>query len=139
MNLPQKKAFCDTSFFFASLCPDDSNYKRAGELIEYCRENNVTLYTTHDVISETVTLLRYRASYNTAVEFLDKIKPALVMVRYDDSVSTAAETVFKKLSKDKKLSLCDAISYIVIKHMLDNIPCFTFDRDFRSLGLIVYP
>ncbi len=139
MNLPLNKVFCDTSFFFASLCPDDSNFEKAGKLLDYCKDNGITLYTTWDVISETVTLLRYRANYNLAVEFLDKIKPSLFIVRYDDSVRVSAEKVFKKFSEDKRFSFCDAISYVVITHMLDNIPCFTFDRDFRSLGLTVYP
>lgn len=139
MNLPQTKVFCDTSFFFASLCSADSNYEKAGELLEYCKENKIVLYTTWDVISETATLLMYRASHNIAVKFLDEIKPALFIVHYDDSVRIAAEEVFKKLSKDKRLFFCDAISYVVITHMLDNIPCFTFDKDFRSLGLTVYP
>jgi predicted nucleic acid-binding protein len=137
--LPLNKAFCDTSFFFASLCPEDSNYEKAGEVLEYCRKHAVTLCTTWDIVSETVTLLRYRADYNTAVQFLDKVKPVLLIVTYDESARTAAEKVFKKLSRDKKLSLCDAISYVVISHLLDNIPCLTFDKDFRSLGLTVYP
>ena len=139
MNLPQDKAFCDTSFFFASLCPDDANYDRAGELLTYCRDNNVTLYTTWDVISETVTLLRYRANYTVAVKFLDAIKPALSIVRYDDSVRAAAEEVFRKLSKERRISFCDAISHVVITHLFHNVPCFTFDRDFKSLGLTVCP
>lgn len=54
-------------------------------------------------------------------------------------IEPSAEKVFKKVSKDKRLSFCDAISYVVITHMLDNIPSFTFDKDFRSLGLMVYP
>jgi predicted nucleic acid-binding protein len=139
MILPQNKVFCDTSFFFASLAPDDSNYDRAGEILEHCKNNSVMLYTTWDVISETVTLLRYRAGYRLAIEFLDSIKPSLSIVNYDDSVRRAAEEIFKKLSKDKRISFCDAISYVVTTHLLDNIPCFSFDRDFRSLGLTVYP
>lgn len=51
----------------------------------------------------------------------------------------AAEEVFKKFSSDKRFSFCDAISYVVIAHILDGIPCFTFDRDFKSLGVTVYP
>ena len=139
MNLPQNKVFCDTSFFFASLCPDDSNFEKAGELLEYCANNTVTQYTTWDIISETVTLLRYRADYKTAVEFLDMVKPALSIIKYEDSIRSAAEEVFKKLSKDKRLSFCDATSYVVVTHILDNIPCLTFDKDFRTLGLTVYP
>jgi len=139
LNFTQKKVFCDTSFFFASLCPDDSNYEKAGELLEHCKKHKIVLCSTWDVISETVTLLRYRADYNIAVQFLDVIKPSLLMVLYEDSVRMSAEEVFKKLSRDKRLSFCDAISYVVITHMLDNVPCFTFDKDFKSLGLTVYP
>lgn len=139
MNLPQNKVFCDTSFFFASLYPDDSNFEKAGELLEYCANNTVTQYTTWDIISETVTLLRYRADYKTAVEFMDMVKPSLSVIKYEDSIRSAAEEVFRKLSKDKRLSFCDAISYVVVTHILDKIPCLTFDKDFRALGLTVYP
>ena len=139
MNFPQSRAFCDTSFFFASLYPGDTNYDRAGDILAACLEQAVTLHTTWDIVSETVTLLRHLASYKTAVQFLDVIKPALTIVRYDDSVRSAAEEVFKKLSKYKKLSYCDALSFVIITGLLDNIPCLTFDTDFRSLGLTAYP
>jgi predicted nucleic acid-binding protein len=139
VNFPRNRAFCDTSFFFASLYPGDMNYDRAGDILAECQEQSITLYTTWDVVSETVTLLRYRSSYKTAVQFLDLIKPALAIVRYDDSIRLAAEEVFKKLSKDKKLSYCDALSFVIITGLLDNLPCLTFDNDFRSLGLMVYP
>ena len=138
MNLPQNKAFCDTSFFFASLSPEDSNYNRAGEMLEFFRENKISLYTTWDIISETITLLRYRASYKLSIEFIDMVKPSLHIVHYNDSVRMAAAEIFKKLSRDKRLSFCDAISYVVITHMLEDMPCFSFDSDCRSLGLIVY-
>jgi predicted nucleic acid-binding protein len=139
VNFPRNKAFCDTSFFFASLWPEDSNYGKAGEVLTFCNENAVMLHTTWDVISETVTLLRYRASYRTAVQFIDGIKPTLAVVRYDDSIRSAAEEVFKKLSRDKRLSFCDALSYVLVTHVLDGMPCLSFDGDFRNLGLTVYP
>lgn len=139
MNFPQNKVFCDTSFFFASLFPDDSNYEKAVEILQYCSKHKITLCSTWDIISETVTLLRYRAGYTVAVAFLEKIKPSLFIVPYDDSVRTVAEKVFRKLSKDKRLSFCATVSYVLITHMLNNIPCLSFDRDFKSLGLTVYP
>ncbi len=139
MIFPRNAAFCDTSFFFASLYPGDSNYDRAGDVLARCVEEKATMYTTWDIVSETVTLLRYRAGYKTAVQFLDIIKPSLAIVRYDDSVRSAAEQIFIKLSKDKKLSYCDALSFVIITNLLDNLPCLSFDNDFRSLGLMVYP
>ena len=33
-EFPGPRAFCDTSFFFASLCPRDVNYERAGEILK---------------------------------------------------------------------------------------------------------
>lgn len=80
MNLPVKKVFCDTSFFFASLCSDDRNSEKAGEMLEYCKDNAITLCTTWDIVSETVTLLRYRADYRTALQFLDEVMPALLII-----------------------------------------------------------
>jgi len=41
------------------------------------------------------------------------------------------------LSKGKRLSFCDAISYVVVKTVLDDIPCLSFDEDFSRLGLMV--
>ena len=137
MILAQNRVFCDTSFFFAALYPGDSNYDKAGELLEHCVTNHITLLTTWDIISETVTLLRYRANYGLPVEFLDTVKPSLYRVNYDDSIRIAAEDFFKKYSIDKRISFCDAISYIVVTQLLDSMPCFTFDKDFRSLGLTV--
>ena len=139
MNFPQGRAFCDTSFFFAALYHGDGNYDRAGEILEECQSQSITLHTTWDVVSETVTLLRYRASYKSAVRFLDVIKPTLAIVRYEDSVRAAAIEVFKKLSKDKKLSYCDALSFVIITKLLNAMPCLTFDKDFRNLGLLVFP
>ena len=139
MNLTENKVFCDTSFFIASLCPEDSNFEKAGELLKYCMDNSVTLCTTWDVISETATLLRYRGDQKAAVLYLEKIKPFLFIVQCNESVKTAAEEVFMEFPKNKRLSFCDAISYIVVTHMLDNMPCLSFDKDFRGLGLTVYP
>jgi predicted nucleic acid-binding protein len=139
VNFPDRKAFCDTSFFFASLVAEDANYERAGDILIYCKENALTLCTTWDVISETVTLLRYRANYRLAMQFLEAVKPSLLIVRYDDSVRQAAEKVFVKLGRDKKLSYCDAVSYVVVTGILRGVPSLSFDKDFRGLGLTVYP
>ena len=73
------------------------------------------------------------------MQFLDIIKPALLIVRYDDSVRQAVEKVFRKLGRDKRLSYCDAVSYVVVAGMLAGVPSLSFDKDFRSLGLTVYP
>ena len=131
------RAFCDTSFFFASLYPKDINYERAGQILEDALTQQISLWTTWDIISETVTLLNYRFSSKAAIYFLDKIKPTLNIISYDDSVRNEAERIFRIFCKDNKLSFCDAISYVVVKMILKDIVCLSFDEDFSRLSLHV--
>ena len=137
IEFPRRQAFGDTSFFFACLYPKDVNFKRAGEILEEAVSQEITLWTTWDVISETATLLLYRFHAKAAIRFMDEIKPTLQIVEYDESVRQEAERVFRLLSKDKKLSFCDAISYVIVKTVLQDIACLSFDEDFSRLGLIV--
>ena len=132
-----QKVFCDTSFFYASISRNDINHEEAVKRLEYALENSITFVTTWDIISETVTLLRYRSSYKDAIQFLDMVVPTLEIVTYDNSVRDEAKTIFRKLGKDKRISFCDAVSFVIVSVVLDSVPCFSFDRDFRSLGLTV--
>jgi len=137
IEFPNDRAFCDTSFFFASLYPQDINYERAGQILGDVLTQQISLWTTWDIVSETATLLLYRFNSRAAIRFLDEIKPALSVVYYDDSVRKEAEQIFRLFSKDKKLSFCDAISYVVVNTILKDIVCLSFDEDFSRLGLTV--
>jgi predicted nucleic acid-binding protein len=59
MALPSR-LFCDTSFFYACLDSNDTNHERARELTADAVTSATTFVTTWDIVSETVTLLRYR-------------------------------------------------------------------------------
>jgi predicted nucleic acid-binding protein len=137
IEFPGHRAFCDTSFFFASLYPKDVNYERAGQILKEALAQKISLWTTWDVVSETVTLLLYRFNARAAIRFLDEIKPVLHIITYDDSVREEAERIFRLLCRDRKLSFCDAISYVVVKMILKDIVCLSFDEDFSRLGLTV--
>jgi predicted nucleic acid-binding protein len=126
-----------TPLFLRLPLSEGVNFKRAGEILEEALSQEITLWTTWDVISETATLLLYRFHAKAAIRFLDEIKPTLQIVEYDASVRQEAERIFRLLSKDKRLSFCDAICYVVVKTVLDDISCLSFDEDFSSLGLIV--
>ena len=118
IDFPGHRAFCDTSFFFASLYPKDIHYEQAGQILEEALDQKISLWTTWDIISETATLLLYRFNSRAAIRFFGEIKPVLNIIYYNDSVREEAEQVFRLLSKDKKLSFCDAISYVVVKTIL---------------------
>jgi predicted nucleic acid-binding protein len=131
------RVFCDTSFFYACLEPADHNYEAAGMLAEAAMGAGTRLATTWDVISETVTLLRYRSGFGTALRFLTDVKPGLEVVPYGLGVRDEAERVFRRYGRDHRLSFCDAISFVVVTTLLDRVPCLAYDQDFRRLGLTV--
>jgi predicted nucleic acid-binding protein len=133
------RAFCDTSFFYACLDPRDTNHEHAKELISEAADGGSDFYATWDIISETVTLLRYRAGYQIALTYLDDVKPALRVVGYGDAVRAEAEAIFRMYASDHQLSFCDAVSFVVVTTLLEHMPCVAFDEDFRALGLTVIP
>ena len=136
MALPSR-LFCDTSFFYACLDPDDTNHERAKELSADAVASATTFVTTWDIVSETVTLLRYRLGFRPAMRFLDEIKPDLLIMDYGQEVRDRAEQIFRRRGRARRLSFCDAISFVVVTTLLDQMPCLAFDRDFRALGLTV--
>ena len=136
MALPSR-LFCDTSFFYACLDPDDSNHDRAEELTDDAAASAAAIFTTWDIVSETITLLRYRKGFKEAATFLDEVKPNLTIVDYGQRVRDEAEQIFRRRGRLRRLSFCDAISFVVVTTLLSDFPCLAFDRDFRALGLTV--
>lgn len=134
MTIPAR-VFCDASFFYACLDPQDRNHPRAVLLVTESAASGTVLHTTWDVISETATLLRYRRHFQAARAFLLEIKPMLRIVSYGDGVREEAQQIFLTYGRDHRLSFCDAVTFVVVTTLLDHVPCFAFDEDFRSLGL----
>ncbi len=129
------RLFCDTSFFYASLDPGDANHDRARQIAEQAAGAQTALYVTWDIISETLTLLRYRRGFQPALMFLTEVKPNLRIVAYGDRVRGEAEDIFRRYGGDHRLSFCDALSFVVVTTLLRNMVCLAFDADFQRLGL----
>lgn len=136
MALPDR-LFCDTSDFCACLDPQDANHDRAEELTADAVTSAATLVTNWDIISETLTLLRYGKGFRSAVTFLDEVKPSLTIVDYGQRVRDEAEHIFRRRGRSRRVSFCDVISLVVVRTVLNDMPCLAFDQDFRALGLTV--
>lgn len=131
------RVFADTSYFFALLHPRDPHHSEAIEISEGVARERLTVYTTWEVVVETATLLRYRANFESAKMFLLDVVPHLVLIHPLEAEREAAIQIFIRRSRDLKLSLCDAISYIIVSARLNRPPCLTFDADFVALGLSI--
>lgn len=134
-----ERLFCDTSFFFACLEGRDIHHARAAACLERSRERGTVFWTTWDIVSETVTLLRRKCGYRRAMDFIRDVIPVLHLVPCDDSVRREALEVFRRFARDKKLSFCDCLSFAILTTILDRMPAVTFDAHFRAMGLPVLP
>ena len=139
MKLPYTAFYFDTSFLISLIYPKDLYHPLAKAFLNSVVGKNVMFYTTIDVISETVTTLRYtlKVGYYLADIFLKEIKPELIIYYPTRIEYEKVERTFIKYASDKKLSFCDLVSYIIVRNRLKNIPCLSFDDDFKTLGLTV--
>lgn len=131
------RIFCDTSFFFASLEARDANHAAAVRWLESSEAAETTLWTTWEVIGETVTLLRRKSGYRKAADFVENVVPVIQVAPCDDSVRREALEVFQRFARDKDLSFCDCLSFVVLTSVVEPMPSATFDRHFKMLGLPV--
>ena len=85
--------------------------------------------------------MRKKAGHNITLRFLDNVRGGAYEIISDieESLLFEAVDVIRKYSKDYKLSLCDAISTIIIAKKLGNIPCYSFDWHFKKLGVKTIP
>lgn len=130
------RAFADTSYFFALLNVRDPDHAAAIRIAQQIAIGHVEVFTTWDVVSETATLLRYRLTHSAAAKFLTRLVPDLTVLLPDEDDRIAAIQLFLR-KRDLKLSLCDALSYVVVSTRLEWAPCLSFDADFRAMGLTV--
>ena len=137
MATSSQALFVDTSFYYASLDPQDPHHERARELNMLISQKRLVLISSWEVIVETVTLLRIRHNYQAAITFIRHVLPHLQIMTLDVKSRAQALVLFEKLSRDKHLSLCDVISYLLVTEHLNHIPCLAFDDDFKKLGLNV--
>jgi predicted nucleic acid-binding protein len=132
-----RSVFGDTSYFYALADSKDEHHWRALELSEEVAELRIEVATTWDVVVESVTMLRYRLGFQAASKFLIALDTSLVVFRPSEDDRQRAIEIFLRRSRDKELSLCDAMSYVIVSRHLDWAPCLTFDADFAALGLTI--
>jgi predicted nucleic acid-binding protein len=133
------RVFCDTSFFFACLEPRDENHAPALTWLKNSQTHKTVFLTTWDVLSETITLLRRKSGYPVTLDFIDEIVPSLRLIPTDESIRQEALAVFRRFAKDKKLSFCDCVSFVILTTQYPETSTATFDIHFKSLGLPVLP
>lgn len=129
------KCFVDTSAFVSLYCKNDTHHEKAKQIWYRLKEQNAVLYTTRDVISETIILVRRRYGFQQALICGDDLwnSPILEIIHPTINQDSIAWQLFKKYS-DKELSYVDSLSFAVMKELRIS-QAFTFDEHFEQVGL----
>lgn len=125
--------FVDTSAWFASVVPSDTDHKTASTWVA---QNTQPLLTTDYVVDETLTLLRSRRealrASNLGEAFFSGILVNLYFLTEEDIRQTLQ--AFQQFS-DKDWSFTDCTSWVVMAK-LGLTDAFTFDHHFRQFGFV---
>ncbi len=81
--------------------------------------------------------LNYRMGFRESKVFLTEVVPGITVLHPGEGERKTAVDFYLRRSGSRRLSLCDAISYVMVSTPLDWAPCLSFDDDFAALGLIV--
>ncbi|MBC6433370.1 type II toxin-antitoxin system VapC family toxin [Nostoc sp. HG1] len=125
--------FVDTSAWFASIVPSDTEHQAASLWVN---QNIQPLLTTDYVVDETLTLLRNRGEMLRAISlgeafFSDNLTTIYYLTKEDIQQTWQ---VFCQFS-DKNWSFTDCASRVVM-NKLHLTQAFTFDHHFRQFGFV---
>ena len=128
------KCFLDTSAFVALYHRNDTYHETAKKIWSRLKEQDDVLYTTRDVIVETIILVRRRDGFQTALICGNDLweSSLLELVQPSRQLDRKAWDWFKKYA-DKELSFVDCVSFSVMNDLRIQT-AFTFDKNFKQVG-----
>lgn len=125
--------FVDTSAWFASIVPSDTDHQAASLWVN---QNNQPLLTTDYIIDETLTLLRTRGEAFRAISLGEAFFSGVLATIYYLSEEDIQQSwqIFRQFS-DKNWSFTDCTSRVVMSK-LNLTEAFTLDHHFRQFGFV---
>ena len=126
--------FVDTSAFAALYDRKDTHHCEAKQIWATLRCQNATLYTSHDIVAETIILVRRRIGFHQAVVCGNDIWESTVLeiLRSDSRQDREAWELFQKY-QDKELSFVDCLSFVFMRGLRIR-QAFSFDNHFAQIG-----
>lgn len=135
-------AFIDTSGWISYFLSNQFKHSTIKKLIKQLKKDRVALYTSNDVIDETVTRLVYHTNPQVVIKFIDFIAEGikanfLIQLWVDEEIQLEAFKLVQKFA-EHKLSLTDATTIALVKKFnIDSV--ISLDSDFIKVGIPTLP
>lgn len=137
-----RKIFVDSSAWIAFAAEKEPRHVVVVQTVKQCLERGDLLFTSNDVVDETITRLIYTVGYQKASLFLKYFlenlkKNTLRQLWTDEQVQMEAFGLVEKFA-EHKFSLTDATTVVLMKRFhIETI--LTLDSDFAKIGIPVLP
>lgn len=137
-----RNIFMDTSGWISYSLRGEQQHSSIKTLVSTFIQSHVRMYTSNDVIDETVTRLVTHTNTAITKQFVNFFESsireeAVVQLWTDEQVQAEAIRLVEKYS-DHRLSLTDATSAVLMKRFhIETI--LTLDSDFTKIGVSVLP
>mgnify|MGYP001367725923 FL=1 len=132
--------FADASAWVASGNPKEERHQEARETRSTLVEEGATLLTTNLVLAEVHALVSRAGGSRAGLELLDTVyaDPQYAVLHVDRELESAATDRWLRVFRDQPFSLCDAISFEVMRR--EGIrEAFTLDHHFAVAGFTMLP
>ncbi len=131
------KIFVDTSSFVSLEDNKDPNHNKAIALAHALFNQNAKLYTSSDIIGETLTVISRKLSKKASIIFYENyIKSGFTEIFIDSKLHEETREFFLKV-RSKNISFIDCSSVIAMKQQ-GITQIFSFDKDFTTLGVKLF-
>jgi len=126
--------FVDTSAFVSLWDDLDSNHIKAIKLQVKLEKLKVNVFTSSDVIGETLTVISRKIGKKESTQFYENFKKSKVdEIFISESIHQETIKFFVRI-KSKNISFIDCSSVIAMKRNKISV-IFSFDQDFKKLGV----
>ncbi len=134
-----KPFFTDTSYLLVLELKNDQNHEAALNHWQNLMQSPFILVTTSYIFDEIVTYLNSRNYHQKAAEVGENLllSPTIELIHIDETLFFEGWIMFQQ-HQDKRYSLTDCISFIVMKQK-DLDTALTFDRHFGQAGFKIEP
>jgi predicted nucleic acid-binding protein len=135
-----KRAFLDTSGWFAALSPKEESHADARSLYVEWIESGARLVTTNLVVAEMQILLSRFRGPKEGIRFLDRLYQDAQheVVFVDRDLERAAVDRWLRRFDDQRLSLADAVSFEVMRDQRIK-QALALDEHFAMAGFTILP
>lgn len=128
------KIFIDTNIFVALKDNRDPTHKKAVRLLDLLEKRQIILYTSSDVLGETLTVAARKLGKKIAKDFLNAYKKSSIHeIFINERLHEQAQLLFYK-TDSKQVSFIDCSSVCAMKEEKISV-IFTFDKHFKLLGV----